>query len=303
MNITDNSASAEPVDMLDDDIQDLDQDTDTQTLEEGEGDDFSDPDGDDEGEEGDENADDALEDAEWEGKPFKAPKGVKEAMLRHDDYTKKTQAVAEQRKVVETRAQSLQQVEERQVAFAGDIAKLGALNARLEPFAVIPDWANYIRQGGPQAQADYAEYQALTQQRDAFARTLGEKVQQRTEQERQQHAQAIEAGRAELSKHIKGYGPETLSKMETFAAPLGFSPEEIRDAEADPRSLRILHLAMVGQQVLQQQKRTSTIAQGAKTSPVKTLRGTGGRISARPDTDDFAAFERQQDERAKATRK
>lgn len=261
-------------------------------------DDFADPDdpGSDEGE-----ADD-LEDLDWEGKSVKVPKGIKDAVLRHDDYTRKTQAVAERSRAVEAREQSVQQAAERQQAFVQDIAQLGALNARLAPFQQVQDWPTYLRSGGAEAQAHYAEYLALVHQRDQFAQNLGQRVQQQTRQDLHAQQQAVAAGRVELAKHIKGYGPETLSNMEAFAAPFGFSPEEIRDSEADPRSLRILHLAMVGQRVLQQQKRTSTTTQASKTAPVRALRGSGGRLQPRPDTDDFSAFERSLDERSKSKR-
>lgn len=252
----------------------------------------------DDGEPGDENTatTDDLEEVEFEGKTFNVPKEIKDGLLRHADYTRKTQEVAEIRKTVEARQATVQQTEQLQAAFAQDIAHLGALNDRLAPYEKVQDWPTYLRTGGAEAQAHYAEMQALRGERDAFAQGLGQKVQQRQADEQREAAKQIEEGRVELAKHIKGYGPETLSKLETFAAPFGFSSDEIRQAEADPRSIRILHLAQIGQQALQAQKKTRQLAQGQQTKPVQTLRGAGGRIAARPDTDDFAAFERMADE-------
>lgn len=295
--MTDDPASAGPVDVADFDANAL-----PQTLDEQDGNDgINDLDESDETElpEGDEG--DGLTDyTAADGKTYRVPAEVKDGLMLKADHTRKTMALAEDRKAVVAQQETVRRQQERQVEFAGQIAQLGALNARLEPFAQVQDWPSYIRQGGAGAQADYAEFQALTNQRDQFARNLGAQVQQRDAELQRETVEQIEAGRIEIAKHIKGYGPETLDKLAAFAAPFGFSPEEIRQAEADPRSIRILHLASLGQQALTAQKRTSTIAQAQRTQPVNTLRGAGGRIAPRPDTDDFASFEKAWDEKAKA---
>lgn len=231
------------------------------------------------GEGGEPDPDAGLEDVEWEGQALKLPKGVKEALLRQADYTKKTQEVAELRKAAEARHQAAERTAALQAEFAQEIATLGALNAKLEPFNQVRDWPSYIRQGGAAAQADYAEFQALTQQRDQFANGLGSKVQQRQADEQREIAKQVEQGRAEIAKHIKDYSPTKLEELVKFAEPFGFSPEEIRQAESDPRSIRILHLASLGQQLLSQRKRTETLAQGQRTQPATSLKGAGSAPS------------------------
>lgn len=292
--MTDDSASAEPVTMPDESDA-LPQSLDEQDSEEVE---VSD---DDEAESPEGEEDDGLTDyTAPDGRTYRVPAEVKDGLMLKADHTRKTMALAEERKAVVAQQETVRRQQERQAEFAGQIAQLGAMNAKLEPFSQVQDWPSYLRQGGSAAQADYAEYQALTNQRDQFARNLGAQVQQRDAELQRETVEQIEAGRQEIAKHIKGYSPETLDKLTAFAAPFGFSPDEIRQAEADPRSIRILHLASLGQQALAAQKRTSAIAQGQKTKPVQTLRGAGGRIVARPDTDDFSAFERLADDKARA---
>lgn len=297
--MTDDLASAGPVDAPEFDADALPQNLDEQDN----GDDAEGLDDDEnappEGEEGDGLVDWTDEE---DGKTYKVPPKVKDGLMLKADHTRKTMALAEEKKAVVTQQETVRRQQERQAEFAGHIAQLGAMNAKLEPFAQVQDWPSYLRQGGAAAQADYAEFQALTNQRDQFARNLGAQVQQRDADLQRETVEQIAAGRVEIAKHIKGYGPETLDKLAAFAAPYGFSPDEIRQAEADPRSIRILHLASLGQQALTAQRRTSTIAQAQRTQPVNTLRGAGGRIAPRPDTDDFAAFERSQDEKARAKR-
>lgn len=264
--LTDDSASAEPVDARVDD--DLDLTTGEPDQDEG--------DGSQEGQEGDDGSDDGLIDWQDEdGSVYRVPAKVRDGLMLKADHTRKTMEVAELRKATEARASALQKTEARQVEFAGEIAQLGALNARLAPFAQVRDWPSYLRQGGAEAQAHWAEYQALTTERDRFAQGLTQKVQQRTADEQRETVELVNAGRAELAKHIKGYDSKTLDELVTFGSGYGFNPDDIRAAEADPKSIRVLHRLMVLERSHQQQQRTSTQAQAAQTAPVKTLRGGG----------------------------
>jgi len=212
-----------------------------------------------------------FEEIELDGEAYRVPPKLKEAVLRHKDYTQKTQEVAELRKATESRFQAVERTAALQAEFAQDISTLGALNAKLEPFNQVRDWPSYIRTGGAQAQADYAEYQALVHQRDGFVSGLGQRVQQRQAEEQRETARQIEQGRAEIAKYIKGYTPEVANKLADFGTNFGFSREEILQAESDPRSIRILHLAWLGQQSLATQKTTQRVQQQQALQPVKTI--------------------------------
>jgi hypothetical protein len=244
-----------------------------------------------------------FEQIEFDGETFNVPKKLKDGFLRQADYTKKTQEVAAQRQAIDMARQSVHITQQRQAEFAQDIANLGAFNARLEPFNQVNDWPSYIRNGGAQAQADYMEYQALVQKRDQFANGVAGRIQQRAAEEERETANLVQQGRAEIAKHIPGYTADTVTKLADFGtATYGFNRDFVLQAEADPGSIRALHDAFQWRQHLAQQKRTSTLAQGQQTKPVQTLRGSGGRIVAKADTNDFAAFERMADERLAAKR-
>ena len=59
----------------------------------------------------DEPEEDDSEEVDIDGKSYKVPKELKDMVLMHKDYTQKTQAVAEQRKAYEEKAQNLEQRE------------------------------------------------------------------------------------------------------------------------------------------------------------------------------------------------
>lgn len=290
--LTDDSALAEPVAMPDDQT-DLNPATDDQDrIETDEADD----------QESDDEAEDGLVDYEGsDGKTYRVPAEVKDGLMIKAEFTRKTQEMAEVRKAVAARDEAIQKTAQRQAEFANDIAQLGALNARLTPFAQVQDWPSYLRQGGASAQADYAEYQALANERDQFAHSLGQKVQQRTFDEQRETVEAIEAGRAEIAKHIKGYGPAKLDELVAFAEPLGFSPDEIRQAEADPRSIRVLHLAALGQQALTRQSTTQKLVQQQAVRPAEKVSGSApaAKSPERMSTDEWMRFRNAQARKAR----
>lgn len=222
------------------------------------------------------------EEVDYEGKQYRVPKELKDALLRQADYTRKTQEVAETKRTLAQREESIVKAEQRQAEFLGDVAQLAALNDRLNPLERI-NWPQYLRTGGAEAQARWVEFQQAAQARDNFARQLQTKVQQRQADEEREIATLREQGRAELQKHIKGYSPELANKLADFGvAEFGFSKDEILQAEADPRSIRVLHLAWLGQQALNQRKNTEALAQGQQTRPVPTLKGGGGGATTNP---------------------
>ena len=85
------------------------------------------------------------EEVEWNGKKFKAPKGLKEGVLMHADYTRKTQEVAATRKELEDRAERITQQAK---------ASEEEISARAELHAVSQELDRYKDFG-------WAEYQAL----------------------------------------------------------------------------------------------------------------------------------------------
>ena len=127
------------------------------------------------------------EEVDYEGKQYRVPKELKDALLRQADYTRKTQEVAETKRTLAQREESIVKAEQRQAEFLGDVAQLAALNDRLNPLERI-NWPQYLRTGGAEAQARWVEFQQAAQARDNFARQLQTKVQQRQADEEREIA-------------------------------------------------------------------------------------------------------------------
>ena len=241
----------------------------------------------------------SVEEVEYEGQTYSVPTEIKDALLRNSDYTKKTQELAEQRKALEHSEEELTSLARMQNESMLEIGKLVSLSQQIAPFEQMDAaaWQAYAQQNPEAAQRDLVTFQAVKADRDQLIQSLQQKREAQDTERQNAHSKAIDAGRAELKTKIKGYDDQLESKLADFGSRFGFERGEILDAVSDPRSIEVLHLAMIGQEALTQRKQVKKHTQRQKTAPAKTLRGKGGQYEAAPDTSDFAAFERMADKR------
>lgn len=223
-----------------------------------------------ESEEDTQEADDS-EEVEYEGKQYKVPKELKDALLRQADYTRKTQEVAQQRQAVETQRQQAEQAIQMVSQFQTEFAELSNVNARLEKLAKL-DWNQAINENPVEAMKLQAMYNDLRMQRDNISSRINN-IQAQTEQQRQAEMQRLlEEGERVLSREIPGWSQETKRSIAEAAKSFGFEAQELQGI-ADPRIIKVLHAAMLHQKSLEKlQKPTSS----------KPLKPTATVKSAKP---------------------
>lgn len=221
---------------------------------------------------GDENqeqaeGDDEFEDFEHSGKKYKLPKELKPLLMMQQDYTRKTQEVADQRRALEqyqarVQAEIAQQVETAKT-FTREIAQLQSIDERLQQYAQA-DWGRLEQEDPLGAQRHWREYQMLKDQRENVTRSLQQKEHQaRQEAERRsqeaQQAQKVEfAKRAEQTLHavqkaVPGWNEKVAKQVRDYAASQGYSDDELYRATSDPRAFILLYRAMRGEQIESQQ--------------------------------------------------
>jgi hypothetical protein len=182
---------------------------------------------------------DEAEEVEYEGKAYKLPKELKGALLRNQDYTRKTQEVAELRKAAEEKATFLEEVEQLRGKTFERAVKLSAIDAQLEQFNQI-NWDQL-------ATADQSEYLRLDRMQQRLQRQRDEvhgEIQQAITQERQKTAEArqqmLSKGAAELARDIKGWGPQLSAAIVDNGKAYGFNESELTQI-TDPRTVKALH--------------------------------------------------------------
>lgn len=182
------------------------------------------------------------EEVEFEGKQYKVPKELKAALLRQSDYTQKTQAVAEQRKAIEEKAQLLQQREAAMSAQFEKAVEMRAIQDQLAKFKNI-DWQSLVDTDPVQATKLNLAYQQLQQQaaeKYSEYQRAGEQAEQLAQQQRQQ---MLSEAQKTLKERLPSFNAETAEKIKTAAREYGISDKELNEV-IDPRYVHVLHDAM-----------------------------------------------------------
>jgi hypothetical protein len=230
----------------------------------------------DEGDDDEQEAEPDLEDVEYEGKTYKLNKELKEALLRQSDYTRKTQAHAEEKRAFEDGRKAFQEQVQFQQQFLREHAQIVSLDDQIEQYGKI-NWQQLSDPvaGDPvKAQQLWIQYQQLRDRRGALVQTVQQKAQTLAEQRKDESAKQIEEGQAVLRKEIPNYGPELVSKLRDFGvSQVGLKPEEI-DRVTDPRHVKLLNLAYIGHQLAEKQRKAMT-KKPAEANPVPTVQSKG----------------------------
>lgn len=162
------------------------------------------------------------------------------------DYTKKTQALAEERKLVEERAQALQaqeqylkQYAQAQNALIKEVAKIESLNDQIEQFEKL-DWNQLTDNDPVQAQKLFIQYQQLTSKRQQLGNDISQKHYELQAHDGQRRNQALAEGYKQLSREIPDWNAEKANEARDAGRSYGFTDGEL-DSVIDPRMVRVLH--------------------------------------------------------------
>lgn len=202
-----------------------------------------------------------LEEIEFDGHKFQIPPELKPALLRQQDYTRKTQELAEHRKQVQAAQEKAQQTF---TQYAQGLQLIAQAAQSLgppqpDPSLLDTDPVEYIRQErawnahGQKLGAVQQEQQRLLQE---WQRQQAEESQKRRADMVQQLPQLIPEWKDNKRAH-KEFG-----EVCEYLKAKGFSVDELNIAD-DPRAFAIAREAWIGRQMIERQK-------AAKPVPPKT---------------------------------
>lgn len=221
------------------------------------------------------------------GEAIEAPLAeLKSGYLRQQDYTHKTQALAEERKQAEAAVtQQYQQAQQ----FTRDHAKLLSLQEDLSAFQKA-DWNALFAQDPTEA----SRLQAQWRQAEGQARELAAGIQSVTQQREQQRQQALHAATQQamqsLQASIPGFGQETIKAARETALSHGFTEAEI-EGITDARTFKVLHEAAQWRAL--QAKKPAAQNKVAAAPPKATKPGSATQPSTRKEV----AFKQMQSAR------
>ncbi len=203
-----------------------------------------------------------TEEVDYGGKKYVLPKELKDALLRNEDYTRKTQEVAANRKAFEQERETFQRQVQIQQQTLKDHAALMALDEQVKQFDQI-DWQKLIDTDPIEAMKLDRQYRSLTDMRQQTATRITEAEKQALEMQRTHAAKLIEQGQQILAKEIKGWSPDLAKSLASYGTTLGFTEQEMGSV-LDPRVVKLLHKAHMYDQLA---KEKSTPAPKEKVQP------------------------------------
>lgn len=179
-----------------------------------------------------------YEEVEYEGELYQVPPKLKDAIIRQSDYTKKTQEVAEQRKLVEHQQAQMRAAAinmEFQKTITPDLHEIAQIEAQL---------AQYDKVNWREIAADDRTLHMLEMQR--LEKLHAEKL-KGVESKRAEHGQKLNEhlsklqseAAALLKSRIPGWGEETAKSVRDWALSSGFTQDEISSIH-DPRHAEVL---------------------------------------------------------------
>lgn len=236
---------------------------------------------------------DDTDEIEHEGQKYRVPKAIKPLVMMHADYTRKTQSLAEEKRAFE---QQRAQFAEASQAHFRDLGKLMALDDQLEQWKQV-NWQQLSDQDPQRAQSLWFQYNQLKEQRQALVDELQQKEQQRQAAAQQDYAKRVADARSFVAREIPGWSEELDVKLTNFAVSQGLTREQAAQIAINtPAAYKIVHLAYLGQQLLEKQK-----AAASKPAPapapvpnVTTSRAPAAKDPERMSTEEWMRYRNKQ---------
>ena len=289
MDEMDNPQAAEPIEQQPAEAPEQDLIDNDQTIEDGEQ---------------SEQPEDEAEDVEFEGKQYKLPKELKDALLRQSDYTRKTQEVAEQRRLIETQAQEVQRTVQLQQATIQEQAHLMAIDQQLAQFQAL-DWDNLISTDPQQAMRLQHQLQSLQGMRGQVTARINQVAQEQSETQRQSAAKRLESSSKAIASEIKGWSEESARDTAEYIKQherLGITESDfarLNSGEYGPVPIIWAHKARLYDQLMAKaQTKPKTPAQ----EPVPTVKAKApaGKDPERMSTEEWMRHREQQTRKRRA---
>ena len=235
---------------------------------------------------------DDHEEVEREGQKYRIPKALKGEFLMQQDYTRKTQEVAETRKSLEAELTQVRKFNDDMINAKAEVVSLDKTLAQYQQV----DWNALASQDPVKAQQLWIDYSQLKERRQQAVQQYGQAEHQLTLKSQQEFAKRVEETKGVIQRDIHGWSPELENNLFGFAKTIGFPDDRIKLAMAtDPASVKLLHMAYQASQML---KKATQPPQAPAVTP-KPVPKVSGAAKADKDpsemTDkEFAAWRRRQ---------
>jgi hypothetical protein len=175
---------------------------------------------------------------EFEGRQYQVPPELKDAIIRHADYTQKTQALAEQRKVFEHQQAQMRAAhiaQEFNHSIAPQLSEIAQIDAQLAQY----DKVNWREIPADERSLHMLEMQRLEKLKDAKEKEVELKRGEHSKQFHEQLAKLQSDAAALLKQRIPSWGEASAKEVRDWALNNGFTQDEVSSIH-DPRHAEVL---------------------------------------------------------------
>tara|TARA_R110000737_G_scaffold80812_1_gene113119 strand:- start:66 stop:983 length:918 start_codon:yes stop_codon:yes gene_type:complete len=212
-------------------------------------------------------------DVEYDGEQYKLPPKLKDAFMREQDYTVKTQALASEK-------QDFQQYMEATNANQQGIANLAAIDLQLKSYQAY-NWDSAFDNDITSATKMQHQMQQLQQQRSQLVGTIQQAEQRRTELRHENMVRTAQRTDAQLAKEIPNWGENRKVELGRFAVEVMGFPEAIVSSAVTPSEIKALHYAEIGYRTEQKVKNAKK-QKGTKTAQVEPSKSLKAKKQSAP---------------------
>jgi hypothetical protein len=228
---------------------------------------------------------------EYEGKQYKLPPELKDAVLRQADYTRKTMEVAEARKAVETEREQIQALATRsQEEFQAHVT-FTQLDAAVKQYETI-DWQAWAQTDPNAANAARWERDDLIRQRDQIGSALTQHLQQKARQQSDEIASQRQQAFETVAKELPNFNEVRRQELETTLETDFGAPKGIGSKITDAWEYRILHYADIGKKFIERQRQAAQAARAQAGKPAAQVNGSAdaGKSPESMSMDEYKAW-------------
>ena len=179
--------------------------------------------------------DSGYEEVELDGETYRVPPKLREAVLRQQDYTRKTQEVAETARMLQAHQQQMQMAAQFQQATAQDQQALQQLESQLAQYKSL-DWASMDMETLTKARF---QMDTIKDQAEQVRNKLNGAAAQFNQYLQNQRQQQLQQGLEYLRKAIPRFDAETVSALRNYAVGEGFTQPEVEQIN-DPRLVKLM---------------------------------------------------------------
>jgi len=168
-----------------------------------------------------------LAEVEFNGKQYKLPPELKDAFMAQSDYTKKTQEVAEQRKLIDLQQTTLQKQNQFRQAIGPELQQLGHLDVEIQKYTKL-DWGTLDTDTLIRARTALDQ---LREQKLQLQTTVQGKVQEFEQGIQKLRQETVQRGTEYLKKVIPNWGEETAKDVLTWGKNKNVSDVKLENIE------------------------------------------------------------------------